>query len=72
MKGVCAPGTLPGRDMPGGGAAAMRSPLLFIGALSFQVRGAGANRPCLPSFSGKIVHSSSKSDENACKTPDIG
>ena len=72
MKGVCAPGHIVRTRNAGRGAAAMRSPLLFIGALSFQVRGAGANRPCLPSFSGKIVHSSSKSDENACKTPDIG
>ncbi len=72
MKGVCAPGHAARGRHAGRGAAAMRPPLFTVICLHLLIQ--DAENAILPSLAAiiEIVHSSLKSDENACKTPDIG
>ena len=70
MKGVCAPGNIFRTRKPERGPQRC-GPFLRIGrfALGHEAR-APIDR--LAVVVGKIVHGSLKSDENVCKTPDIG
>ena len=72
MKGVLrAPGTSRTRK-PERGVAAMRPPSFYGHFHHLLIQ--DAENAILPSLAAiiKIVHRSLKSDENACKTPDIG
>ena len=70
MKGVSrARARYPDAEKPGGGSQRCGPLLAYRGVFGY---GARAPIDRLAVVAGRIVHSSLKSDENVCKTPDIG